>query len=116
MGINQHHDAVTGTGKQAVADDYAYRLMNATQQNNSPYMKAISEKIAKLSGLQHDEWYQCSKTNATYLDCPTVNMNLYSNQIVNVAVHNPSSVDMNYANILVPDGLYSAKTFNAETQ
>ena len=30
LGINQHHDAVTGTAKQAVADDYAFRLMNAT--------------------------------------------------------------------------------------
>lgn len=26
LGINQHHDAVSGTGKQAVADDYARRL------------------------------------------------------------------------------------------
>lgn len=26
IGINQHHDAVTGTGKQAVANDYAWRL------------------------------------------------------------------------------------------
>jgi lysosomal alpha-mannosidase len=26
LGINQHHDAVTGTGKQAVANDYALRL------------------------------------------------------------------------------------------
>ena len=26
MGVAQHHDAVSGTEKQAVADDYALRL------------------------------------------------------------------------------------------
>jgi len=34
LGINQHHDAVTGTGKQAVADDYAYRLYTGMDINS----------------------------------------------------------------------------------
>jgi hypothetical protein len=29
LGVYQHHDAVSGTAKQAVADDYALRLGKA---------------------------------------------------------------------------------------
>jgi lysosomal alpha-mannosidase len=29
MGVMQHHDAITGTEKQAVADDYALRISQA---------------------------------------------------------------------------------------
>jgi hypothetical protein len=33
MGINQHHDAVTGTAKQFVADDYNRRLHKSISTN-----------------------------------------------------------------------------------
>ena len=34
LGVLQHHDAITGTAKQAVADDYNRRLFVAMQRNN----------------------------------------------------------------------------------
>jgi lysosomal alpha-mannosidase len=37
LGINQHHDATTGTGKQAVANDYARRLFEGMEKNNVQY-------------------------------------------------------------------------------
>jgi len=43
LGINQHHDAVTGTGKQSVADDYAYRLYTGMDINSEPYQQIIGE-------------------------------------------------------------------------
>ena len=33
MGILQHHDAVTGTAKQYVADDYTLRMVRAKTAN-----------------------------------------------------------------------------------
>ena len=41
LGINQHHDAVTGTGKQAVADDYAHKLYVGMDINSDVYSDAI---------------------------------------------------------------------------
>lgn len=37
MGIYQHHDAITGTAKQYVANDYANRLHLAMEKTKSVY-------------------------------------------------------------------------------
>jgi Alpha mannosidase middle domain len=36
MGIYQHHDAITGTAKQHVANDYYYRLDKSIKADNYP--------------------------------------------------------------------------------
>jgi len=45
IGIVQHHDAVTGTGKQAVADDYSFKLYTGMVENNKEYSKMIAENV-----------------------------------------------------------------------
>jgi hypothetical protein len=52
LGINQHHDAVTGTGKQAVADDYAHRLFTGMDINSDVFSDAIERKIEAKTGSQ----------------------------------------------------------------
>lgn len=37
MGILQHHDAISGTAKQRIADDYAWRLFESMAKNNEQY-------------------------------------------------------------------------------
>ena len=46
LGINQHHDAVTGTAKQAVADDYASRLFKGMERSNIEYSKLVADKFS----------------------------------------------------------------------
>ena len=45
MGIYQHHDAVTGTAKQFVADDYSARYVKAQKQSLKTYSKLIGERV-----------------------------------------------------------------------
>ena len=46
LGIMQHHDAITGTAKQKVANNYADRINSAMEANNELFAKLAGEKAA----------------------------------------------------------------------
>lgn len=50
IGIVQHHDAVTGTAKQAVSNDYKLRISNSIASNRPVYGELVSEKLHKMTG------------------------------------------------------------------
>ena len=65
MAVNQHHDAVTGTAKQHVSDDYALRLHKVTHilissqlpidnilQGNSGCGDLMMERLSPVSGCE----------------------------------------------------------------
>ncbi len=56
MGIYQHHDAVTGTAKQYVADDYTNRLFKAKMANDDQYAKMVNRMSYKNTGLDAQYW------------------------------------------------------------
>jgi len=41
VGVVQHHDAVTGTAKQHVSDDYKHRMFKAIESVNPVYADII---------------------------------------------------------------------------
>lgn len=49
LGVLQHHDAITGTEKQVVAYDYAYRISNASKECEM----IVSQSLAKLMSSTH---------------------------------------------------------------
>jgi lysosomal alpha-mannosidase len=55
VGVVQHHDAVTGTGKQHVADDYSRQIYKGLEKTNPVYTEAINF-WAKKVGFVADEW------------------------------------------------------------
>lgn len=91
MGIMQHHDAITGTAKQAVADSYAAMLSSAVTSNNELYSKFIGEKAA-MAGLTDAglEWNACQQTSTTPVDCSYTGKTVGDTYLV--GAHNPSTL------------------------
>ena len=110
LGINQHHDAATGTGKQHVAGDYAHRLFEGMEISNKVYSQLIAEQARMMDTTTPDglrsAWSQCLRTNSSYLDCPIANYTMDQNYTMYVMVHKPSAISSNSTSVLVPHGHY----------
>jgi hypothetical protein len=91
VGIMQHHDAVTGTCNNATCNDYRWRIFNAISENNQVYTDRIRDKIEGMTTHRlTEDLSQCVKSNTTYKDCPTANLQIGDKMAV--VAHNPSSL------------------------
>jgi len=50
VGVIQHHDGITGTGKQHTADDYTKRIYKGLEAVNPVYAGVFSQ-LAQNSGI-----------------------------------------------------------------
>ena len=88
MGVYQHHDAVSGTAKQAVADDYSRRLSTAMTHNLDDMVgKHLANETLRKLGIYGTEFKVCKTHNDSIADCPWA---LNDNKAGIIAVHNPS--------------------------
>ena len=81
MGVTQHHDAVSGTSKQHVANDYALRLAKGRAAADG----LVSAALAALTGDATTAFLPCDLANATI--CPA----LEAGAATVVAVYNSGS-------------------------
>jgi len=91
LGISQHHDAVTGTEKQLVANEYEAFLTKAMNDNNHVYGQLLGEKASALdNALEGVDWIQCQRTNTSYLDCPITKYDFKDDYTMYLMVHTTS--------------------------
>ncbi|XP_065339498.1 lysosomal alpha-mannosidase-like [Cloeon dipterum] len=67
MGIMQHHDAITGTEKQHVAEDYALRLHRSMEHCHQTTDKALN-KLTVKEGSAEVQFHSCLFTNVSKCD------------------------------------------------
>jgi len=112
VGIIQHHDAITGTAKQHVSNDYKERVYKVTQEVNKVYADQV-DKLARSQGFKEDNtWQWCQRQNGTYTDCPIADWADQDNYNMVVATHNPSGIAIHEIMVKVPHDNWVVQSFN----
>lgn len=88
MGILQHHDAVTGTEKQAVAYDYAKLLNMGEQHTDFEMLYRLNELVKRRTGEADLKFDRCRLLNQTLCEFTAEFNN--STEVVELAVFNPN--------------------------
>lgn len=103
MGVYQHHDAISGTAKQHVANDYMDTLSVAMEANNDVYQAEIARQMWRDTGLKADKDMSTCVNNhnsTSYLSCP-IGSNVDKTTAM-IAVHNPRYQAAELVSFLVP--------------
>ncbi|XP_053673637.1 lysosomal alpha-mannosidase-like [Anopheles nili] len=109
MGVMQHHDAITGTEKQHVADDYARMLYDAFEACSAVTRSALNQLAGERDSLKL-EWAYCRQANVS--SCPMTE-NAANNVVL---LYNPlghSSSD--YVRLPVKEGDYLVRNDRGQT-
>ncbi|CAI2376469.1 unnamed protein product [Moneuplotes crassus] len=100
MGVLQHHDAVSGTETQHVANNYFMNLDNHHESVKTLFQDSF-ESVLK-TGVENIG--MCRAHNSTFADCPTKRLLQEDTNEIVLTIFNPSNSRKTIAKIPVPNG------------
>lgn len=112
MGVMQHHDAVTGTEKQHVANEYLKLANEATANSDKVYSKFLSDEVLRLTGTKLGNLQACTgSNNDTVQDCP-VNNHTDAKSFIVVAHNTKATNFTQLVRVKLPKVNYKAQVWN----
>jgi catechol 2,3-dioxygenase-like lactoylglutathione lyase family enzyme len=109
MGMAQHHDAVTGTEKQAVAEDYKLHMARGIDTIKQgalyPYLQ---EKVQADLGISNAQFDTCN-LNSSAVFCGVTYQNLGKNTSVLLTIYNSGKARNSTIRVKVPNGYVQVK-------
>ena len=81
-------------------------MARAIDYNSKEYSSLIQDKVLRETGYRSVSglWLECDRMNGTYLDCPVSKHDDKNELLMAVAIHTPSSQDVNEFSIPVSKG------------
>ncbi|XP_041778570.1 lysosomal alpha-mannosidase-like [Anopheles merus] len=109
MGVMQHHDAITGTEKQHVADDYARMLYEAFEACSANTRSALNQLTGERDSFKFD-WGYCKQANVSACAMTESSDNLV------VLLYNPLGHSSNdFVRLPVKEGNYLVRNDRGQT-
>ena len=101
VAVLQHHDGMTGTERQHVAEDYTYRLSHGMNEADQVSVQAM-KKLTGFDGINNDNIHFCRQVNISW--CPFTK----GRENFVVLLYNPLARSRTYhAEIPVSDACYT---------
>ena len=117
LSVYQHHDAITGTAKQYVADDYTYRLQKAVDFSSPVYHKELADILRSATGIEAFNLSACAgSNNDTVVQCPISDKENAQKSEFIVIVHNQANKPFQrLVTVKVPHKNFRASTWSKRT-
>jgi lysosomal alpha-mannosidase len=110
MGLVQHHDAVSGTAKKRVMDDYSHTLFEASLKG----MKQFLVSFSKLHNQPSDNFEMCYSRNSSLTDCPTSKFLDPTVEFIDLHLLSPLRDSSLIPRIPLPDGNFTFENVDVQ--